>query len=107
MSDFKLGETVWFEPDDPRDKGFEAEIIKVGRKYYTLSTGYWTTTVSIENNSRIEYPCGVIYKNKQEVDDMKLAYVLWIKLKEMYSLKVSLNQIKKIYDILGLEIPHD
>lgn len=33
---FKVGQEVWFEPSDPRDKGFNCTIEKVGRLYYTV-----------------------------------------------------------------------
>lgn len=101
MTKFNLNETVWFEPEDTRDKGFEAKITKVGRKYYTLDTGYWTTTVSIENNFRIDYPRGTIYKSKQEADEFKLAKDLWLNLKCKYNIQPTLEQIKEIYKILG------
>lgn len=102
MSRFKLNETVWFEPNDPRCKGFEAKITKVGRKYYTLDKGYGTTiTVNIETECRIEYPTGKIYKSKQEADDFKLAKDLWLNLKFKYNIKPTLEQIKEMYKILG------
>lgn len=102
MINHKLNETVWFEPNDPRDKGFEAKITKVGRKYYTLDKGYGTTiTVDIETECRIEYPTGKIYKSKQEADDFKLAKDLWLKLKCKYNIQPTLEQIKEIYKILG------
>lgn len=33
---FNVGQKVWFEPDDEREKGFYSTIIKVGRIYYTI-----------------------------------------------------------------------
>lgn len=104
MNTFKLDDIVWFQPDNERYEGFEAQIIKVGRKYYTIKRNYSTYTINIEDNYRIDYPSGKIYKSKKEFEDCRLANLLWRHLKGMYHINPTIEQIRKIYEILGLEL---
>lgn len=104
MNNFKLDDIVWFQPNDERDKGFEAKIIKVGRKYYTIKRNYSTYTINIEDNYRIDYPSGKIYKSKKDADDFRQAKLLWLHLKGMYHINPTIEQVRKIYEILGLEL---
>lgn len=102
---FLKDQKVWFGPSDPRDKGDYYKIEKVGRKYYTITNGYSSLKIDKETNYRSEYPSGKIYKDKQEEIDYNLAHKLWAKLYYVnLNLDLTLDKVKQIYNILGLEI---
>ena len=98
---FEVGQTVWFEPDDRRDKGFYTTITKVGRAYYT--TEYWNLKFDKETLHRCEYPHGRLYASGQEAKDCKKAKSMFASLRTIYSLSPTLEQMKAVYKILGLE----
>lgn len=102
---FRLGQTVWFEPDDKRDKGYYTTITKVGRQYYTIER--WNLKFDIERHHRCDFPQGVIYNSEQEAKDYQLAENMLFQLKNRLSIKPSLSQMKEVYKILGLEVDND
>lgn len=107
MSDkrFVVGQEVWFEPRDTRDKGRYITITKVGKKLYHTS---WGVTFDIETNFRGTYPDGELFINEQEAINHKKAQDMWIKLKyNLFYLHPTLEQMKAIYNILGLEEQSD
>lgn len=98
---FEVGQTVWFEPDDRRDKGRFTTITKVGRVYYT--TEYWNLKFDKETLCRCEYPCGKLYASEQDAKNYKKAESMFYSLRNRYDLKPNLEQMKAVYKILGLE----
>lgn len=100
-----VGQIVWFEPDDRRDKGRYTMITKVGRVYYT--TEYWDLKFDKETLHRCEYPHGRLYASEQEAKDYKKAESMFYSLKNKYGLKPTLEQMEAIYKILGLEVKED
>lgn len=102
---FKVGQKVWFEPRDKRDKGCYMTISKVGRKYYTVEPR--SITFSKETLFRGTYPDGTLYSSEQEAKDYKKAHKMLNKISYMYNLEPTLTQMTEIYKILGLEIPGD
>lgn len=105
---FKVGQKVWFEPSDKREKGFTCIVKKVGRLYYTLERNGisgWEMKVNMETNSRVEWPHGTIFESEQQAKDKEKANNLFIKLKETYyGKRFTLEQMMKVYEILGIEI---
>ena len=101
-----VGQTVWFERNDKRwgVGGEYVEIVKVGRQYYTTTRGY---KFSIGNNYQSTYPQGRLYDNEQEVKDYVKAQDMLRDLKGIYNIKPTLEQMKTIYKILGLEVKED
>lgn len=98
---FTLGQNVWFEPDDKRDKGFYATIIKVGRTYYTIDK--WNIKFDKDTLCHCEYPNGRLYVSEQEAKDAELAMQMFLKLRSNYAIRPTLKQMQKVYEILGLE----
>lgn len=98
---FTLGQKVWFEPDDKRDKGFYTTITKVGRMYYTIDR--WTVKFSKETLYHCGYPNGRLYANEQEAKDAELAMQMLLRLRSNYKIKPTLEQMKEIYEILEIE----
>ena len=101
---FNVGENVWFEPSDERDRGHYEEIITVGRKYYTTDRGH---KFDKETLYSIEWPQGYIYTSQKEANYYKKAEYMFFKLKGKFSLNPTLEQMKKVYEILGLEVEND
>lgn len=105
---FKVGQKVWFEPSDKREKGFTCIVEKVGRLYYTLERmgiSGWEMKVDKGTNSRCEWPHGTIFESEQQAKDHKKAVELFIGLKGVfYSEKFTLEQMLKVYEILGIEV---
>lgn len=106
MSDkkFEVGQEVWFEPSDPREKGRNCTVKKVGRIYYEISYGCSSVKVDIDTKCRCEYPCGELYNSEKEARDCKRARDLWLGLRNKCFLKPSLEQVEKIYEILGVDL---
>ena len=100
-----VGQTVWFEPDDRRNKGVSTTIKKVGRLYYT--TEYWDLKFDKGTLHRCEYPQGRLYTSEQEAKDYKKAESMFYSLRNIYGLKPTLEQMKAVYKILGLEVKED
>lgn len=102
---FKQNQEVWFEPSDPREKGYKVTIIKVGRLYYTVIrvNGSWELKFSKDTLCRCEYPCGHLYNSEQDAKDHKLASDMFFRLTHRYSIKPTLEQMKKVYEILELK----
>jgi hypothetical protein len=102
---FEVGQTVWFEPSDKRDKGYKVTIIKVGRLFYTVirDNGSWELKFPKDTLCRCEYPCGDLYKSEQEAKDYKKADSMLLKIRNKYYLKPTLEQMKKVYEILELK----
>ena len=98
---FTLGQKVWFEPDDKRDKGFYTTITKVGRLYYTIYQ--WNIKFDKDTLCHCEYPHGRLYISAQEAKDAEHAIQMFLKLRNNYSIKPTLQQMQEIYEILGLE----
>lgn len=105
---FKVGQEVWFEPSDPREKGFSCVVEKVGRLYYTLERegiSGWEMKVDKETNSRYEWPHGTLFESEQQAKNHKKAVELFIRLKETRCSKpFTLEQMLKVYEILGIEV---
>lgn len=100
-----VGQTVWFERDDKRwGTGEYVEIVKVGRQYYTTTRDY---KFSIDNNYQNTYPHGRLYDTEQEARDYVKAQAMLSDLRSIYSIKPTLEQMKTIYKILGLEVKED
>ena len=97
---FVLGQTVWFEPDDHRDKGFYSKIVKVGRIYYTIEK--WNLKFDKEILCRCEYPHGKLYSSEQTARDYKIAEKMLWDLTHRCRKKPSLEQMKAVYEILGI-----
>lgn len=106
---FSVGQEVWFEPTDKREKGYKVTITKVGRLYYTVIRvgGSWELKFPKDTLCRCEYPCGYLYNSEQEAKDYKKAESMILKIRGMYGLKPTLEQMKAIYKLLNLEIPND
>lgn len=102
---FTLGQEVWFEPTDKRDKGFKATIIKVGRLYYTIDK--WNIKFDKETLYHGIYPCGYLYASEQEAKDAEKAMRMFFKLREHYGLKPTLKQMLEVYKILGIGENYD
>lgn len=102
---FKQNQKVWFEPSDPREKGYEITITKVGRLYYTVIRvgGSWELKFPKDTLYRCEYPCGYLYNSEQEAKDYKKARDMLSKIRSTYYLKPTLEQMKKVYEILGIK----
>lgn len=105
---FKVGQEVWFEPSDKREKGFTCIVEKVGRLYYTLERkgiSCWKIKVDKETNSHYGWPHGTIFESEQQIKDKEKAHNLFIKLKEAYHSKCfTLEQMLKVYEVLGIEV---
>lgn len=97
---FTLGQKVWFEPDDKREKGFYATIIKVGRIYYTIDK--WNIKFDKETLYHCEYPHGCLYASEQEAKDTEKARQLFLNLRRQNQLRPTLEQMQKVYEILGI-----
>lgn len=102
---FNVGQKVWFEPDDEREKGFYATIIKVGRTYYTIDK--WNIKFTKDTLYHCEYPNGHLFNSEQAAKNYNKARRMFYCLKNQYSLKPTLEQMKAIYKILDLEFPND
>lgn len=98
---FTLGQKVWFEPDDKRDKGFYTTITKVGRMYYTIDQ--WNVKFSKETLYHCGYPNGHLYVNEQDAKDAERAMQMLLRLRSNYGIKPTLEQMQEVYKILGLE----
>lgn len=106
---FTEGQEVWFEPSDKREKGYKVTITKVGRLYYTVIRvgGSWELKFPKDTLCRCEYPCGYLYNGEQEAKDYKKAESMLLKIRVMYDLKPTLEQMKKVYKIFGIEEKED
>ncbi len=102
---FKQNQEAWFEPIDTREKGYKVTITKVGRLYYTVMMvgGLWELKFHKDTLCRCEYPCGYLYNSEQEAKDYKKAESMLLKIRGMYGLKPTLEQMKKVYEILELK----
>lgn len=102
---FKQNQEVWFEPSDHREKGYKVTIAKVGRLFYTVTkfNGSWELKFPKDTLCRCEYPCGRLYNSEQEAKDYKKADSMLLKMRNMCGLKPTLEQMKKIYEILELK----
>jgi len=102
---FKQNQEVWFEPSDKRDKGYKVTITKVGKIYYTVSRGVGSLELKFPKDTlcRCEYPCGYLYNSEQEAKDYKKAESMLFKIRGMHGLKPTLEQMKKVYEILELK----
>ena len=98
---FTLGQKVWFEPDDKRNKGFYTTITKVGRLYYTIDI--WNIKFDKDTLCHCEYPNGRLYISEQEAKDAELAMKMFLKLRSNYGIRPTLKQMQEVYEILGLE----
>lgn len=98
---FTLGQKVWFEPDDKRDKGFYTTITKVGRLYYTIDRFNAKFDKEILHNN--ESPYGFLYSSEQEAREEYKARVMFVRLQSNYGIRPTLKQMQKVYEILGLE----
>lgn len=95
---------MWFEPSDPRDKGFKCTIEKVGRLYYTVKDNYWRGKFDKETCYRGEYPNGHLWENEQAAKDHKQACKMFKALSHKFcNINPTLEQMLKIYEILELD----
>lgn len=103
--EFKKNQEIWFEPSDTREKGYKVTVIKVGRLYYTVTrfNSSWELKFPKDTLYRCEYPCGHLYNSEQDAKDHKLASDMFFKLTRSYSIKPTLEQMKKIYEILEIK----
>lgn len=98
---FTLGQKVWFEPNYKRISGFYTTITKVGRLYYTIDR----ENAKFDKKTRYcnIYPCGTLYSSEQEAKDAERAMQMLFRLCNSYRIKPTLEQMQKVYEILGLE----
>lgn len=101
---FKVGQEVWFEPSDPRDKGFNCTIEKVGHLYYTVEKYGWHGKFDKETNYRGEYPHGHLWESEQAAKDNRQADKMFKALFHKFrNINPTLEQMIKVYEVLGLD----
>ena len=109
MGNIKLGQKVWVVPNDPygRRKYYEAEVIKVGRKYFEVADANRRqfNLTDLREFSQGNYKWRVSL-TEQEILDESLFTLLLSKIKDRFSIygkpNIGLPELKQIATILGI-----
>lgn len=101
----KVGDQVWYVPSDSRHanpNGKLATITKIGRKYFYVDNGGYSTMKCVVNDYNgyaigvvDEWPSGTIYGNEDDYLEM----LEWRNLELRY-LKLTRDQKRKIIEIV-------